>query len=68
MAFCRTAGWQCAARYTINDLAMAGAIPLYLSLAFIIEEGLSREDLMRVLNLVQAMPREAEPQTSLDDH
>jgi hydrogenase maturation factor len=47
---------------------MAGAIPLYLSLAFIIEEGLSREDLMRVLSLVQAMPREAEPQTDLGDH
>ena len=25
---------------TVNDLSMSGAIPLYLSLAFIIEEGL----------------------------
>ena len=26
---------------TVNDLAMSGAVPLYLSLAFIIEEGSS---------------------------
>jgi len=34
---------------TINDLAMAGARPLYLSCALIIEEGLASEDLLRVL-------------------
>src|SRR6185369_16147540 len=28
---------------TVNDLAMCGATPLYLSAAFILEEGLSRE-------------------------
>jgi hydrogenase expression/formation protein HypE len=44
---------------TINDLAMSGAIPLYLSLAFIIEEGLSLEDLARVLSSVQAVSKEA---------
>lgn len=44
---------------TINDLAMSGAIPLYLSLAFIIEEGLSLEDLARVLRSVQAVSTEA---------
>ncbi|HEY56712.1 MAG TPA: hydrogenase expression/formation protein HypE, partial [Dehalococcoidia bacterium] len=32
---------------TVNDLAMTGAKPLYLSLSFIIEEGLSRRDLAR---------------------
>lgn len=34
---------------TVNDLAMCGAIPLYLSAAFIIEEGLSMDDLWRVV-------------------
>ncbi len=33
---------------TINDLAMRGAKPLYLSASFILEEGLSIEDLTRV--------------------
>jgi hydrogenase expression/formation protein HypE len=44
---------------TINDLAMSGAVPLYLSLAFIIEEGLPREDLMRILTSIKATSREA---------
>ena len=34
---------------TVNDLAMAGARPLYLSSAFIIEEGLPMETLWRVV-------------------
>jgi hydrogenase expression/formation protein HypE len=34
---------------TVNDLAMCGARPLYLSSAFIIEEGLPMEDLWRVV-------------------
>jgi hydrogenase expression/formation protein HypE len=34
---------------TVNDLAMCGAKPLYLSAAFIIEEGFSTEDLARIL-------------------
>jgi hydrogenase expression/formation protein HypE len=34
---------------TVNDLAMSGAHPLYLSASFIIEEGLSVETLHRVL-------------------
>jgi len=33
---------------TVNDLAMGGAQPLFLSVAFIIEEGLSMETLHRV--------------------
>jgi hydrogenase expression/formation protein HypE len=33
---------------TVNDLAMSGARPLYLTAAFIIEEGLPLEDLQRV--------------------
>lgn len=34
---------------TVNDLAMCGAIPKYLSLAFIIEEGLRMEDFWKLL-------------------
>jgi len=34
---------------TVNDLAMAGAQPLYLSAGFIIEEGLPMETLQRVV-------------------
>ena len=34
---------------TVNDLAMSGARPLYLSCAFIIEEGLPMETLWRVV-------------------
>ena len=33
---------------TVNDLAMSGARPLYLSAAFILEEGLPMETLWRV--------------------
>lgn len=42
---------------TVNDLAMAGARPLYLSVGFILEEGLPMETLWRV---VQSMARAAE--------
>jgi len=34
---------------TINDLAMSGARPLYLSAAFILEEGLEVADLLRIV-------------------
>lgn len=34
---------------SINDVAMMGATPLYLSLAFILEEGLKSEDLKKIL-------------------
>ncbi|MCZ7591652.1 MAG: hydrogenase expression/formation protein HypE [Kiritimatiellae bacterium] len=42
---------------TVNDLAMCGAKPLYLSAAFIIEEGLPMDDLWRV---IQSMRRAAD--------
>lgn len=38
---------------TVNDLAMCGARPLYLSAAFIIEEGLPMDDLWRVVVAMQ---------------
>jgi hydrogenase expression/formation protein HypE len=39
---------------TVNDLAMSGARPLYLSAAFILEEGLPVEDLRRVVESMRA--------------
>jgi hydrogenase expression/formation protein HypE len=42
---------------TVNDLAMCGAKPLYLSCGFIVEEGFPMETLWRV---VQSMQRSAE--------
>lgn len=41
---------QLAVHGTLNDLAMAGAQPLYLSAGFILEEGLSIADLRRVVS------------------
>jgi hydrogenase expression/formation protein HypE len=38
---------------TVNDLAMVGATPRYLSLAFIIEEGLPLGDLQRIVNSIK---------------
>ncbi|MEM8507271.1 MAG: hydrogenase expression/formation protein HypE [Bacteroidota bacterium] len=34
---------------TVNDLAMCGAVPKYLSLSFIIEEGLKMEEFWKIL-------------------
>jgi hydrogenase expression/formation protein HypE len=39
---------------TVNDLAMCGARPLYLSAALILEEGLPMEDLWRIVLSMQA--------------
>ena len=44
---------------TVNDLAMCGARPLYLSLALILEEGFPMEDLWRVVRSVQEAAQEA---------
>jgi hydrogenase expression/formation protein HypE len=43
---------------TVNDLAMAGAKPLYLSAGFVLEEGLSMEILRRVVESMAAAARE----------
>lgn len=45
---------------TVNDLAVAGARPSYLTAAFIIEEGLPVADLERVVDSMAAAAREAE--------
>lgn len=44
---------------TVNDLAMCGARPLYLSAAFIIEEGLPMEDLWNISRSMQQAAHEA---------
>lgn len=44
---------------TVNDLAMSGARPLYLSAAFILEEGLPVDDLRRIVESMRAMAAEA---------
>ncbi|MGE5509275.1 MAG: hydrogenase expression/formation protein HypE [Chitinophagales bacterium] len=44
---------------TVNDLAVQGAEPLYLSLAFIIEEGLSFSDLEKIVDAIAATAADA---------
>lgn len=44
---------------TVNDVAMSGARPLYLSASFIIEEGFALADLKRIVESMAAAAREA---------
>lgn len=44
---------------TVNDLSMCGARPLYLSAAFIIEEGFAMDDLWRVIVSMQRAAEKA---------
>ena len=44
---------------TVNDVAMAGARPLYLSAAFILEEGFPLADLGRIVDSMAAASKEA---------
>lgn len=44
---------------TVNDLAAGGAVPLYLSVAFVIEEGLPLEVLSTIVDSLAATAREA---------
>jgi hydrogenase expression/formation protein HypE len=50
---------QLAVNGTINDLTMCGAQPLYLSTAFIIEEGLAMNDLWRIVQSMQNAAQKA---------
>lgn len=52
---------------TVNDLAMSGARPLYLSAAFILEEGLAVDDLRRVVESMRAAAAEADIQLVTGD-
>lgn len=44
---------------TINDVAMCGAVPLYLAASFILEEGFPLADLKRIVDSVAAASRAA---------
>lgn len=44
---------------TVNDVAMSGAQPLYLSASFILEEGFPLSDLKRIVESMAAAAREA---------
>src|SRR6201988_1621494 len=44
---------------TVNDLAVSGAKPLYLSAGFILEEGLAIEELKRILESMRSAAEEA---------
>ncbi|MEW6685971.1 MAG: hydrogenase expression/formation protein HypE [Candidatus Edwardsbacteria bacterium] len=52
---------------TVNDLSMKGAKPLYLSAAFIIEEGLEISILKRIVDSMVQSAREAEVQVVAGD-
>ena len=44
---------------TVNDLAMCGARPMYLSVGMILEEGIKIADVCRIANSMRAAAREA---------
>ena len=52
---------------TVNDLAMSGAVPLFLSCGLIIEEGLPTGDLERVLASMAALARQCGVQVVTGD-
>jgi hydrogenase expression/formation protein HypE len=52
---------------TVNDLAMAGARPLYLSASFILEEGLSMSTLWQIVQSMQEAARIANVQIVTGD-
>jgi hydrogenase expression/formation protein HypE len=45
---------------TVNDLAMSGATPLWLTCGFILEEGLPMEDLGRIVTSMAAAARDSD--------
>jgi len=58
---------QLAVYGTVNDLAMCGARPRYLSVGFILEEGLPMETLWRVVSSMQAAAQAAQVQIVTGD-
>ena len=52
---------------TVNDLAMGGATPLFLSAAFIIEEGFSMDELRRVVDSLRRAAADAGVQVVTGD-
>ncbi len=52
---------------TVNDLAMSGAKPLYLTVGFILEEGFAVEDLRRIVQSMQNAAEESNIQIIAGD-
>ena len=52
---------------TVNDVAMCGAIPKYLSLAFIVEEGLKIEEFITIVNSIKEAADESDVQIITGD-
>lgn len=52
---------------TVNDLAMSGATPKYITVAFVIEEGFFISELERILNSMAKAAREADIQIVAGD-
>ncbi len=52
---------------TVNDLVVSGALPQYISLSLILEEGLSWDDLERILRSVKRAARKAEVEITTGD-
>jgi hydrogenase expression/formation protein HypE len=52
---------------TINDLAMMGAKPLGISLSIVIEEGFSKNDLIKIIKSIDKMSREAKTPVATGD-
>jgi hydrogenase expression/formation protein HypE len=52
---------------TVNDLSMAGAVPLYLSAGFILEEGFPVAELVKIAAAMQAAARQAGVQVVTGD-
>lgn len=52
---------------TVNDLSVSGAIPLYLTLALILEEGFSLETLKRVVGSIQGAAKQCGVQVVAGD-
>ncbi len=44
---------------TVNDLVVSGAVPLFLSLGLVLEEGLAEEDLEKILGSIRTSARAA---------
>jgi len=52
---------------TVNDLVVSGALPQYISLSLILEEGLSWDDLEKILRSVKRAARKAEVEITTGD-
>lgn len=52
---------------TVNDLVVSGAVPRYLSLAFILEEGLPWEDLRKILRSIKRAAGRADVRVATGD-